>query len=259
LLDKLVDDLMREQRQAHWGTTQGDAWAILALTEYSRRVEGQFQPAEFQLEWGGQSIPFRLDDRTNLFTQSFEFTNGQLGALGLVNSSNRRLYASVVLEARPAETPQPKQDRGFGLQRRYERLDDDDQPQDVRGTLRVGDRVLVTLDLNVRDTARWVVIDDALPGIFEAINPEFKTQVARSANAVQQGSSFWMSDFREIRKDRCLSFANWVPPGNYTMRYLARVRAAGTVTAPSAKVEEMYHPERCGLSGSETISSEGIQ
>jgi hypothetical protein len=43
------------------------------------------------------------------------------------------------------------------------------------------------------------------------------------------------------------------------MRYIARVRAAGTVTAPSAKVEEMYHPDRCGLSGSEAISSEGIQ
>jgi uncharacterized protein YfaS (alpha-2-macroglobulin family) len=259
LLDRLVDDLMREQRQAHWGTTQGDAWAILALTEYSRRVEGQFQPAEFQLKWAGQSIPFRLDERTNLFTQSFEFTNGQFGALGLVNGSNRRLYASVLVEARPAETPQPRQDRGFGLQRRYERLDDDDQPQDVRGALRVGDRVLVTLNLSVRETARWVVIDDALPGILEAINPEFKTQVARSANAVREEGSFWMSDFREIRKDRCLSFCNWVPPGNYTMRYIARVRAAGTVTAPSAKVEEMYHPERCGLSGSETISSEGIQ
>ncbi len=117
---------------------------------------------------------------------------------------------------------------------------------------------MVTLNLSVRETARWVVIDDALPSIFEAVNPELKTQAARSATSVERESSFWMSNFREIRKDRCLSFANWVAPGNYTFRYLARVRAAGTVTAPSAKVEEMYHPERCGLSGSETVSSEGM-
>ena len=36
-----------------------------------------------------------------------------------------------------------------------------------------------------------------------------------------------------------------------------RVRAAGIVTAPSAKVEEMYHPARCGLSESQTLVSKG--
>ena len=59
---------MRDQKQAHWGTTQGDAWSLLALTEYARQVEGQRQPAEGQLKWGAQSIPFHLDDRTNIFT-----------------------------------------------------------------------------------------------------------------------------------------------------------------------------------------------
>jgi uncharacterized protein YfaS (alpha-2-macroglobulin family) len=68
-----------------------------------------------------------------------------------------------------------------------------------------------------------------------------------------------MSSFREIRKDRCLYFADWVAPGTYTLRYVARVRAAGTVTAPPAKVEEMYHPERYGLSGTQTITSQGAQ
>jgi uncharacterized protein YfaS (alpha-2-macroglobulin family) len=65
-----------------------------------------------------------------------------------------------------------------------------------------------------------------------------------------------MSDFREIRQDRCLSFADWVQPGTYTRRYVARVRAAGTVTAPPAKAEEMYHPERCGFTESQTVVSE---
>jgi uncharacterized protein YfaS (alpha-2-macroglobulin family) len=53
-----------------------------------------------------------------------------------------------------------------------------------------------------------------------------------------------------------LYFADWIAPGNYTIRYVARVRAAGTVTAPTAKVEEMYHPERYGLSGTQAVSSE---
>ena len=43
LVDRLVDDLMREQQEAHWGTTQGDAWAVLALTDYAKQVEGELK------------------------------------------------------------------------------------------------------------------------------------------------------------------------------------------------------------------------
>ena len=68
-----------------------------------------------------------------------------------------------------------------------------------------------------------------------------------------------MSDFHELRKDRFLSFANWVGAGRYTLRYVARVRAAGAVTAPCAKVEEMYHPERYGLSEAQTLSSQPLE
>ena len=258
VVDRLVSDLMREQQQAHWGTTQGDAWALLALTDYARRVEGKLQPAEGQLKWGGHSVAFRLDGRTNLFTQTWAITNLAGAALTLSNTTSNRLYSSVMIEARPPDTQLPKQDCGFGLQRRYQRLDDDNRPQDIRG-LRVGDRVLVTLNLSVHEAARYVAVDDALPSILEAVNPEFKTQTAGPAGSAIGDDARWISNFREIRKDRCLYFADWIGAGNYTLRYVARVRAAGTVTAPPAKMEEMYHPERYGLSGTQTVSSEGAQ
>jgi uncharacterized protein YfaS (alpha-2-macroglobulin family) len=255
ILDRLVDDLMREQRQAHWSTTQGDAWSLLALTEYGRLVEGKLQPVEGRLEWGGQSIPFRVDAETNLISHTFQLTNTLGKGLILSNASTNRLYTSVLIEAHPPEPQLPRQDRGFGLQRRYERLDDENRPEDAKN-LRVGDRVLVTLDLSVREPARYVAVDDALPSILEAVNPEFTT---RSAGAATDNGDRWLSDFREIRKDRCLYFVDWLAPGNYTLRYVARVRAAGSVTAPAAKVEEMYHPERYGLSGTQRISSQAFE
>jgi alpha-2-macroglobulin len=258
VIDGLVNDLMREQKQAHWGTTQGNAWALLALTEYSRQVEGKLQPAEGRLICGGETIPFRLDDRTNLLTRTFATTNIAGAVLSLLNGSTNQLYSSVLIEARAPETQLPRQDRGFGVQRRYDRLDDDNKLRGMDG-LRVGDRVLVTLNVAVREGARYLAVDDALPSILEAINPEFKTHEARSASTLADSSDQWMSNFREIRKDRCMYFADWVGPGNYTLRYVARVRAAGNVTAPPAKVEEMYHPERYGLSGTQTISSQALE
>ena len=114
------------------------------------------------------------------------------------------------------------------------------------------------MHLTVPEAAHYVAIDDALPSILEAINPEFKSQQTRGAAALRKNDNWWMSDFGELRKERCLSFADYVGPGDYTWRYVARVRASGTVTAPSAKVEEMYYPEHYGLSGTEIISSESV-
>jgi hypothetical protein len=257
-VDRIVDDLMRDQKHAHWETTQGNAWGLLALTEYARRVEIKRRPADGQLTYAGQSIPFHVDDQMNVFSHSFAIASITEAPLLLAQSSTNCLYASVTIEGRPPELPQPRQDRGFGIERTYDRLDDDDQ---LRGTndWQVGDRVLVTLHVHIHDTAKYMVIDDPLPATLEAINPEFRTQQARSSSALADDATWWMSDFHEIRKDRCLYFGNYVEPGDYTLRYLARVRAAGTVTAPPAKAEEMYRPERCGLTETQVLISKGFQ
>ncbi len=257
LLDHYVDDLMRDQKQAHWGTTQGDAWALLALTEYARLVEDKLQPAEGTLQWNGQPVPFHLDNQTKLFSQTFPLTNYANAVAALNSVSTNRLYTSVTIESRSRETEIPRQDRGFAIRRHYEKLNDDNLPEEAKN-LHVGDRVLVTLNISVREPARYIAVDDALPSILEAINPEFKTRQTQSPTHPDEGTS-WFSDFREIRKDRCLYFVNWLSPGNYSLRYVARVRAAGTVTAPSAKIEEMYHPERCGLSGTQIVSSQALE
>jgi uncharacterized protein YfaS (alpha-2-macroglobulin family) len=237
----LFDALLREQGDAHWGTTQGDAWALLALTEYSRRVEGALQPAAGELRWRGETIPFRLDPEQPLFDKTF-FLKGDSDPLpAIMNSSSHRLYASAAFEIRPPGTAQPRQDEGFGLQRSYQRLDGENQP--CGGELAVGDRVLVTLELSAQKRARYVVVDDPLPAILEPVPSGFGGGEEPD----------WMWDFHEFRKDRVLFFADELPAGNYKLSYCARVRAAGAVNAPSGKVEEMYHPQRFGLTGTQTL------
>ena len=56
-----------------------------------------------------------------------------------------------------------------------------------------------------------------------------------------------------LRKDRAVFYANNLPRGMYQFQYLARVRAAGTATAPAAKVEAMYDPNIVGLTASQSI------
>jgi uncharacterized protein YfaS (alpha-2-macroglobulin family) len=142
---------------------------------------------------------------------------------------------------------QPRQDRGYAVHRTYKQLDDDGRPGELREP-RVGDRVLVTLEIDVHQSAHYVVVDDPLPSLFEAIHPEFKSQETGHVAGWTGHGEEWFSDFRELRTDRALFFRDHLESGRYVIRYLARVRAAGTATAPATKVEEMYHPERFGLS-----------
>jgi uncharacterized protein YfaS (alpha-2-macroglobulin family) len=161
-----------------------------------------------------------------------------------------RLFTTVTVEARPTAWNQPRQDHGFSLTRRYARLNDDGAEQD--GPWRVGDRVLVELALEAHAAAHYVAIDDALPAVFEGLNPAFTSQ---AADAAKTGAD-WFSDYREMRADRVLFFRDHLPAGRYVIRYLARVRAAGQATAPSAKVEAMYQPGRFGLSETAVLRSE---
>jgi len=251
-VDVLVEELLRAQHAGRWENTQGNAWAMLGLTKYATQVETGEKGASGFVDYNGNRHPFQLDERTRAFAEEQPIAKGPL-TLG--NPQARQLFTQVKLEARPPVGLQPRQDRGFMLQRSYQKVNDDGSLTNLN-SLGVGDRVLVTLQLEVRQPAHFVAVDDALPAIFEAINPEFKTQAVRGADSA---GGDWFSDYRELRRDRALFFRNHLAPGSYTIAYLTRVRAAGEVTAPPAKIEEMYHPDRFGLSEAVKVKSTALE
>jgi len=232
---------------------------MLGLTRYAAQLETGEKNASGYIDYNGNHHPFQLDEQTRAFMEEQPIMNASPGAtpvpLLLGNPQARTLFTQVKLEARPPVGLQPRQDRGFLLQRSYRKVNDDGSLTKA-DSLGVGDRVLVTLKLEVRQPAHFVAVDDALPAIFEAVNPEFKTQETNGAATARDN---WYSDYRELRRDRALFFRNHLAPGSYTITYLARVRAAGEVTAPAAKIEEMYHPDRFGLSEAMRVTSTALQ
>lgn len=62
-------------------------------------------------------------------------------SLRLENPYHRRLYVRVVVERRALAARQPRPDRGFGIAREYEKLDDADG-RAFTNDWRMGDRVL---------------------------------------------------------------------------------------------------------------------
>lgn len=250
-VQRLTDQLLASQRKGHWQTTQGNAWALWALSEYSRRPEGRvLVRGDWQL--GGKSGDFHTTPGNIVAEITGEFSPETFAA-GLRLHQQEGSPAFVEISAtghrlrRGTATHAPI-DHGFSIRRGYARLDDENRPQSLHG-LRVGDRVLVTLTVTSPDPAAWVAIEDPLPAVFESVQGVFKTQQTTAAALANS----WFSDFQEFRRDRTWFFRNSLEEGRYTIQYLARVRCAGTAMAAPARVEAMYEPDRHGLSEGEVI------
>ncbi len=247
----IANALFEQRKNGHWHTTQGNAWALLGLGEYMRSTEGRRRETKPEILAGGAGVDFALAERGTFFEKTFPLD--ATPALKLKNPDRSRLYTQVTLEARPKTLVTQRQDRGYSVARCYQRINDDGTLSDL-GEPRVGDRVLITLDFSSQKEATYLAINDPLPAVFEAVNPEFKTQEMAELNL----ANTWRSDFTELREDRALFFANTYWPGRHQIRYLARVRAAGTATAPPTRIEEMYHPERFGLGDSQIVVGKAL-
>jgi uncharacterized protein YfaS (alpha-2-macroglobulin family) len=251
-VDRLLEELLALRQDGHWRTTQGNAWALLALAEYARQVEGERTAVAGTLVWGEERVAFELPAAPHTFETTFRgVPTATETPLWLEHPASQRLFVQTTVSGRAREVAPPAQDRGFALQRRYDLVADDGSVREF-AQARVGDRVLVSLRLEVRQPAYFLALDDPLPAVFEPLQPEF---TSRQAAAGSELTADWISDFRELRADRALFFCDRLAPGHYTVRYLARVRAAGQALAPAAKVEAMYHPERFGLTATQRLET----
>ncbi len=223
-------------------TTQGNAWSLLALSAYLRKVETGPRESAGAVAWWETTKPFALSEAEPLATAVFPISAEAARTPVTIKKTGGNVYSEVTVAARPRALEQPRQEQGYSLSRRYAKIGDDGRLGPATD-LQVGDRVLVTLDVEARRRGTYLALVDPLPSVLAPINPAFKSQEVLAGEAL---GNEWVSDYSELREDRAVFFVDLLNPGRYTLRYLARVVAAGEAIAPSAKIEEMYHPERFG-------------
>lgn len=256
-IDRRVIEIMGARHyQGRWYNTQDNAWAVMALSQYFIAVE-KGKPKKFSgsLVWGPDSRTFNLSPEAPSAREEYPTLPALANTpMNLNNPSKATVFSTVSIEAYPKDKYQPRTARGFSVTRRYEKILDDQSLAPAKD-LKVGDRILITLLLEVSRPAHYVAIDDSLPAVFEAVKPGFNTQAVNGATDTDE----YFIDFRELRADRGLFFANYLQPGKYTVRYLARVRAAGETFAPGTKVEEMYNPDVFGITESQQINASALK
>jgi alpha-2-macroglobulin len=248
----LVKELLATRHSGRWDTTQENAWALLALANYYRTIEAGGKFVSGAVLSVDRSLAFEVTRQKPLWTTSMTLDPTKpLRDLVVRHEGSGSLFAEAQFEVYPAVTEQPRQDRGYAVSRSYQKISDDGKLQPAEN-FRVGDRILVTLNVKSNRPGRLVAIDDPVPSVFEAINPDYKLDET-SADISPEEEDY--ADYREIRGDRVQFFCDRLRAGDYTFRYLSRVRFAGIATVPPTKVVEMYRPARFGLGETQTVTS----
>ena len=225
----LADLLLRSQDDGHWGTTQDDAWALLALGTYAaRQPPGQAPAIAGRLS--GPAGDQRFGARGLVVTN-------QPGTLTLSNDGPGDVYYLALSEGVPVTGRVPDVDQGLAVRREWLTLAGDAQP--LAG-LHQGDLVVVKLSVDAQGTdVENLVIEDLLPAGLEIENPALAT--AQVVPWIKEKTDWCVH--RELRDDRFLLFSGAFD-GTRAFYYAARVVTPGRFIVPPVTASAMYAPAR---------------
>ncbi len=254
LTAKLARTLVAGGFGAEQFTTQATARALMALQRYTtgRSTEG----AGAKVALGGKTLAELNATRTLTAARGrvTEFAGAGPLDVALTRSGVGDVFFSLVMSyAYARDAAPPPTGKMFRVARRYTTL----AGAPLSSAPRVGDLVRVAIDVEAEADGVHVVVDDALPAGFEAVNAALATEDAQAARSGERSANeTWgaASAHRELRDDRVVFAMRQLSRGRHGFAYVARVNAPGVFFAPPTRVEEMYDATRFGRGAAATVS-----
>jgi alpha-2-macroglobulin len=235
VIKPLVRSIMKNRRTVEWWDTQSNLYSLLALSSYAKAQAGS-----------PPSVTIALGDK-NLVTgtltgkQKLRVVTVPLAAAGELSIKPRgEVNYSVTLRYRVKPDAIKPESKGLELSREY--LDEAGKP---KTSFTVGDVVVVKLKVKVPDESSHLMVSDALPGGFEALN----TRLATVGNAGVAQSKVWWGNYREMHDERVDFASEYIYDGNFEYVYSIRAIAVGKFARPPATAELMYEPSKRAQTG----------
>jgi uncharacterized protein YfaS (alpha-2-macroglobulin family) len=289
LIVKLVRGLLGHRKAGRWGSTQENAWVLLALDRYFNVYE-KVTPNFVARAWLGDQFAgehaFRGRSTERHQIEIPMKTIAEAGAksdLILAKQGAGRMYYRIGMRYAPSDLRPPPASHGFTVERSYAAVD---KPSDVqRGkdgswVVKAGARVRVRLTMVAPARRYHVALVDPLPAGFEAISGSLLG--AQSGGGAAEaaptgpgysggyhrgfrgrvsgypGGRYWgywgqWYEHQNLRDERAEAFASLLWEGVHTYSYLARATTPGSFVVPPPKAEEMYHPETFGRGAGDRV------
>lgn len=249
--------LMTHRHKGYWRSTQETAWSLMGLTGWmlaTGELEADYQYAvalNGQQAGNGAADQSNLEETYELRLDVAEMMLGESNRLTIARDDGPgNLYYTAHLTVNlPVEDIQAL-DRGIIISRSYFESAESNEPITH---IQQGDTFLARLTIVVPNSLHYVIIDDPLPAGLEAVNQSLETSQQETAperydrdDLRSRGWGWWYFDHVELRDERVVISADYLPAGTYVYTYLVRASTPGKFRVIPPTAQEFYFPEVYG-------------
>lgn len=264
LLPSVVRWLMVARTDGRWKSTQETAWTLMALTDWLEatgelKAHYAFAAALNGKELGsGQVEAESLQKVTTLTTEVADLLRGEANRLVIARTAGPgSLYYTAYLKAAlPVDEVQPL-NKGIMVSRRYYQPDDLKTPV-VKAAQ--GEILQVRLTLVVPQDLHYALVTDPLPAGLEAVDSQLRSSPQFDqyftfdwARYDQEGWGWWYFSHAELRDEKVVLSASYLPAGTYTYTYRVRASTPGIFNVIPPSAEEFYFPDVSGRGAGSTF------
>lgn len=250
--------LMSNRSDGHWQGTQETAWVLMALTNWmvaSGELQADYEygvALNGQQLGGGRANSASLRQTLTLRVDVAELLAGQANRLAFAREDGPgSLYYTAFLDVSlPVEEIQAL-DRGIVVSRSYYRPSDPNTPvtQAEQGEL-----LWARLTIVAPNALHYVVVDDPLPAGLEAVDGTLLTnpQAAQPPQSYAwddlftRGWGWWYFNHIELRDEKVVLSASYLPAGTYVYTYMVRAGTPGEFRTIPPVAQEFYFPDVYG-------------
>jgi len=259
--------LMVARTAGHWETTQETAWSLIALTDWmvtTGELQGDYGwGVQLNGELLGQDNVTRenIQDETTLRVAVADLIQTEANRLFIEKGAGTgRLYYTAHLRTFLPVEEINALNRGVIVGREYTLASCNPQELDEGQTcprvdeVEVGETVRVKLTIIAPNDLYYVVVEDPIPAGAEAVDVSLQTtSVVGEAPELRPadpwswyGWGWWWFSHSELRDEKAVLFATYLPAGTYEYSYLIRTGLAGEYKVLPTTAYEMYFPEVFG-------------
>jgi uncharacterized protein YfaS (alpha-2-macroglobulin family) len=239
-LARLVRGALGRQRGGHWDTTVANAWGVLALEQFSARVERAAVTGTTSIE---------LADATE--TTPFDWSKKPHGGDVMLPWPPRQAQLTVehrgggapwaLVRSRAAVPLEQPLASGYRVQKTV-------TPVERRDATKwsVGDVYRVRLEIDAQSDMTWVVIDDPILAGATVLGSGLGTDSALLGATARDETPGPRPVFEERGLGAFRAYYQYLPKGRAVLDYTVRIDNQGEYTLPATRVEAMYAPEMFG-------------
>lgn len=259
-LEKVINYLMQTREGNHWKSTKDSAVAIMGILEYVKQRGVMENSGEVSVYLNDElfeekQISGNINTAQRDYTILPDLHPGQDNVIEFNTTSNLAMYYNVYGSYVTQADYIPSSSSGIEVQRIYYRLKQYDlgnrrvyEPEVVRyEDLKVGDVILVQLNITSNEALSYLQVDDPIPAGCEVIR-EVRDYPIDGMDLLPG------NEHREFYDERSIFFYSQVPVDGLIIRYLLDCRYEGSFHVLPADAKLMYFPSVRGTSDSLSLT-----